>query len=126
MRSSDGGKTWSKRVLSEGIHALQKGGATISPYGKIVQLADGTVLMAVYYEFFDDRGNQSFVFRSHDGGKTGASRSSLVSTRTRPESWFCRMVNCWLHFGRRKGRTSLLRRRRTRDDMEFARPDYAR
>ncbi len=70
MRSSDGGKTWSKGVLSEGIHALQKGGATISPYGKIVQLADGTVLMAVYFEFFDDRGNQSFVFRSHDGGKT--------------------------------------------------------
>ena len=41
MRSSDGGKTWSKPVLSAGIHALQKGGATISPYGKIVQLVQG-------------------------------------------------------------------------------------
>jgi Neuraminidase (sialidase) len=70
VRSTDGGKTWSKPELSEPIHALQKTGATISPYGKILQLADGTVLMSVYYEFWDDRGNQDLVFRSHDGGKT--------------------------------------------------------
>ncbi len=70
MRSADGGKTWSKPELSEQIHALQKGGSTISPYGKMVQLADGTVLMSVYYEFFDGRGNRDYVFRSHDGGKT--------------------------------------------------------
>lgn len=69
-RSSDGGKTWSTPAISEAIHALQKGGATISPYGKLAQLADGTVLMSVYYEFFDGRGNRTFVFRSHDTGKT--------------------------------------------------------
>ncbi|MDQ2945121.1 MAG: glycoside hydrolase [Acidobacteriota bacterium] len=69
-RSTDGGKTWSQPALSEKTHALQKNGATISPYGKLVQLSDGTVLMSVYYEFFDGRGNQDFVFRSHDGGKT--------------------------------------------------------
>jgi Neuraminidase (sialidase) len=70
MRSTDGGKTWSTPELSEPIHALQRGGGTISPYGKMVQLADGTVLMSVYYEFFDDRGNRDYVFRSHDGGKS--------------------------------------------------------
>lgn len=70
MRSTDLGKTWSKPHIIDATHALQKGGATISPFGKIVQLADGTVLMSVYYEFFDGRGNQDFVFRSHDGGKT--------------------------------------------------------
>jgi Neuraminidase (sialidase) len=70
MRSSDGGKTWSKPELNDAMHALQKSGSTISPYGKIVQLADGTVLMSVYYEFFDGRGNRDYVFRSHDSGKT--------------------------------------------------------
>jgi Neuraminidase (sialidase) len=70
MRSSDGGKTWSKPQIIEATHALQKSGATISPFGKIVQLSDGTILMSVYYEFFDDRGNQDFVFRSHDGGRS--------------------------------------------------------
>lgn len=70
VRSSDGGRTWSKPELSAVTHALQKTGATISPFGKILQLPDGTVLMSVYYEFWDGRGNQDFVFRSHDGGKT--------------------------------------------------------
>src|SRR5206468_12685540 len=46
------------------------GQGRVSPYGKIVPLPDGTVLMAVYFEFFDERGNQSYLFRSRDGGKT--------------------------------------------------------
>ncbi len=70
MRSTDGGKTWTKPELDAATHGLQKTGATISPFGKILQLADGTALMSVYYEFWDDRGNQAFVFRSRDGGKT--------------------------------------------------------
>src|SRR5450755_353554 len=37
VRSSDGGKTWSKPELSAATHALQKTGATISPFGKILQ-----------------------------------------------------------------------------------------
>ena len=51
------------------IHKFYDGKGLVSPYGKIVQLPDGTVLMAVYFEFFDDRGNQSYLFRSKDGGK---------------------------------------------------------
>jgi Neuraminidase (sialidase) len=69
-RSSDGGKTWTKPEISESTHALQKDGGSLSPYGKIVQLPDGTVLMSVYYQFPDARGNQEYLFRSHDGGKT--------------------------------------------------------
>jgi sialidase-1 len=35
-----------------------------------VQLTDGTALMAVYFEFFDQRHNESWLFRSRDNGKT--------------------------------------------------------
>lgn len=70
MRSTDLGKTWSKPERSEPIHDLQEGGATISSYGKLTELPDGTVLMSVYCEFWDDRGNRSFVARSHDSGKS--------------------------------------------------------
>ena len=42
----------------------------VSPYGKIIQLRDGTVLMAVYFEFFDERHNESWLFRSKYNGKT--------------------------------------------------------
>lgn len=70
MRSKDKGKTWSKPERSEAIHNFYVDKGLVSPYGKIAQLADGTVLMSVYFEFFDDRGFQSYVFRSHDGGKT--------------------------------------------------------
>ena len=69
VRSGDGGKTWSKPELSAATHALHKTGGTISPFGKIVQLPDGVVLMSVYYQFWDGRGHQVYVFRSHDGGK---------------------------------------------------------
>ena len=70
MRSSDNGNTWSKPERSEPIHELQKGGATISSFGKLVQLKDGTVLMSVYCEFWDGRGNRTFAVRSKDNGKT--------------------------------------------------------
>lgn len=68
--SKDNGKTWSKPVRDETIHRFYAGKGLVSPYGKMVQLADGSVLMAVYFEFFDERGNESYVFRSKDGGKT--------------------------------------------------------
>ncbi len=76
-RSRDGGKTWSTPVLSEAIHGLQKGGATISPFGKMVELPDGTVLMSVYCEFFDGRGNRTFLARSKDGGKSWGDLSQV-------------------------------------------------
>ncbi len=70
VRSSDGGKTWTKPELSQAIHELQNKGGSLSPYGKLAQLPDGTVLMSVYYQFADDRGHQEYVFRSHDNAKT--------------------------------------------------------
>jgi sialidase-1 len=70
VRSRDGGKTWSQPERSEGIYSFYRGNGAISPYGKILQLADGTVWMSVYFEFFDGRGHEVYVFRSKDGGKT--------------------------------------------------------
>jgi Neuraminidase (sialidase) len=74
MRSKDGGKTWSK---SERIPSTSRPpgvtSAAVSPFGKIVQLRDGSVLMAVYYEANLPDGTQQFqswVYRSKDGGRT--------------------------------------------------------
>lgn len=68
--SRDNGKTWSKPVRDVTIHNFYAGKGHVSPYGKIIQLPDGTVVMAVYFEFFDARGNQSYIFTSKDNGKT--------------------------------------------------------
>jgi hypothetical protein len=68
--SKDNGRTWTRPVRDPAIHKFYEGSGLVSPYGKIVQLGDGSVLMAVYFEFFDERGNQSYLFRSGDGGKT--------------------------------------------------------
>jgi hypothetical protein len=68
--SKDNGKTWSKPVRDETIKKFYAGQGLVSPYGKIVQLTDGTALMAVYFEFFDQRHNESWLFRSRDNGKT--------------------------------------------------------
>ena len=71
VRSSDGGKTWTKPQRSESTHAIQqKGNGMISPYGKIVLLPDHTALMSVYYQFPGPRGAEEYVFRSRDNGKT--------------------------------------------------------
>lgn len=68
--SKDNGKTWSKPVRDPAIYNFYANKGHISPYGKIIQLPNGDVLMAVYFEFFDARGNQSYIFRSKDGGKS--------------------------------------------------------
>ena len=70
VRSKDGGKTWTKPARSEPIHKFYEAGGVVSPYGKIVQMKDGTVLMAVYFEFFADMAHKSYLFQSHDGGLT--------------------------------------------------------
>jgi len=77
MRSKDKGQTWTKPERSEGIHSFYAGRGQVSPYGKIIQLADGTVVMAVYFEFQGDRGNESYIFRSRDGGRTWGEPSLL-------------------------------------------------
>ena len=68
--SKDNGRTWSKPVRDPVIYKFYSGQGHVSPYGKIIQLPDGSVLMAVYFEFFDARGNESYLFRSKDGGQT--------------------------------------------------------
>jgi sialidase-1 len=68
--SRDDGRTWSKPVRDPTIRKFYEGQGLVSPYGKIVQLPDNTLLLAVYFEFFDSRGNESYFFRSNDGGKS--------------------------------------------------------
>src|SRR5439155_519789 len=68
MRSQDGGKTWTKPEKAEATSGLHKGSASLSPFGKIIQLADGTALMAVYYTV--SGAFESWVFRSRDGART--------------------------------------------------------
>jgi len=68
--SKDNGRTWSRPVRDAAIRNFYGGKGAVSPYGKIVQLPGGDVLMTVYFEFFDGRGNQSYLFRSKDNGRT--------------------------------------------------------
>lgn len=68
--SKDNGRTWTRPARDEIIKKFYSSGGLVSPYGKIVQLRDGTALMAVYFEFFDGRGNESWIFRSNDNGRT--------------------------------------------------------
>jgi len=71
IRSEDNGRTWSPAEMLEPIRSFYAGKGAVSPYGKIIQLGDGTVLMSVYFEFEDEgRGNESYVVRSPDRGKT--------------------------------------------------------
>jgi hypothetical protein len=66
LRSFDRGNTWQPPIKSPISPDL---GA--SPYGKIVQLADGTALVNVYYEH--GPGHQletSLIYRSKDSGQT--------------------------------------------------------
>lgn len=66
VRSKDRGRSWEKPVKS--LVGMEHGA---SPYGKMVQMPDGTLLMNVYHE----RGpklehESSLVYRSKDGGIT--------------------------------------------------------
>ncbi len=66
VRSPDRGRTW--QTPRKSLVAVEHGA---SPYGKMVQLPDGTVLMNVYYERGPNLEHESsLVFRSRDGGQT--------------------------------------------------------
>jgi len=65
LRSRDRGQSWDPPIKSAIPMELGASG-----YGKIVQLRDGTVLMAVYYLKGTPYDHISYVYRSADGGKT--------------------------------------------------------
>ena len=77
-RSEDGGATWSDAELvnGQGHEQWSKAGATgpddphqySSPFGKMLTLPDGTLLMG--YEIHAGGPNGVFLIRSHDGGRT--------------------------------------------------------
>jgi len=74
VRSHDRGVTWDKPIKSE--VPLEFGA---SGYGKIVQLSDGTALMAVYYLKGFPWDHISYVYRSTDGGRKWGDPSKIAS-----------------------------------------------
>ena len=79
IRSEDGGETWSEPHSFTGVlegHLGERHGA--SPYGKIVELADGTLLMNVYTHGVDEYGHHlTHIIRSKDGGLTWGDPTTL-------------------------------------------------
>ena len=72
MRSTDGGATWQGPIKSPIPAEYGE-----SPYGKIVQLADGTALVAVYYG--SKAHAASLVYRSKDDGQTWGDPSVIAA-----------------------------------------------
>jgi photosystem II stability/assembly factor-like uncharacterized protein len=81
-RSTDGGKTWSKPTAVD-VSDLGYG----SPYGKIVTMPDGTMLMPVYGTAVRDGagktepGEFSYLYRSTDNGQTWSRFSTVGAKR---------------------------------------------
>ena len=67
VRSEDGGETWSEPIVvdTSGIDSIQ-----YSPFGRMVELPDGTILMNLYVGDRDGGEMTSWVIRSRDGGRT--------------------------------------------------------
>lgn len=74
IRSSDAGKTWTPPYTID-----MTGVSGFSPFGKIIQLADGTALMAVYGGFGASGASESHLYRSHDQGKTWGDASRIAA-----------------------------------------------
>ena len=81
-RSGDGGKTWTRPTLVN-VSPYDDG----SPFGKMVLMPDGTLLMNVYCWYLpayggdkpeEKRGEFTLVFRSRDGGKTWGDLSLIA------------------------------------------------
>ena len=73
IRSSDAGKTWS---YPSKIDIVDANG--FSPYGKIIQLGEGTALMAIYTSPGKSGAAESRLYRSRDNGKTWGDPSRIA------------------------------------------------
>lgn len=80
-RSEDGGATWSdgELMVGQGDEEWSGAGDTgpddphrfYSPFGKMVTLPDGTILMDYHVQYMaEPRKSAVFITRSHDGGRT--------------------------------------------------------
>lgn len=69
-RSQDAGLTW-ETPYPLGLDSLRSG----SPFGKIVALADGTLIMAIYHP------SGSFIVRSRDDGRTWGEPTRLAEKK---------------------------------------------
>ncbi len=79
IRSEDGGESWSgPRSFTGVLEHLTGEERGASPYGKIVELADGTLLMNVYTHDTEEYGHHlTHVIRSGDGGLTWGDPTTL-------------------------------------------------
>ena len=73
-RSVDNGHTWSEAKPMAGVPSEMG-----SPFGKMIELADGTILAPVYgMDSSGERDDHSWVYRSRDGGRTWGAPSLIA------------------------------------------------
>lgn len=93
VRSSDGGKTWGKPIDID-VSDMDYG----SPYGKIITMPDGAMLMPVYGSAVNGGGQRgrksdySYLYRSADNGQTW-SRYSIIGAERFNETGVIRLAS---------------------------------
>ena len=78
VRSSDYGVTWSAPSVAD-VDAIPVEGPQYSPYGKMIELPDGAILMPMYVgSRHDSQRSDSVILRSRDGGETWGDGSLIA------------------------------------------------